>query len=239
MAVRGALLAAALLASAGAGAAERKLSVSSFERVRVEGPFQVTVTTGRSPGATIAGDPRRLEQVEVRLDGATLVVRSPLEKWTEQAQRAGDAKPVVVTLATPKLSGASVLGGGALTIAGARTDRLDLSVAGAGGIDVTGADAEQANATIIGNGRITLAGRAGKARLLTNGAGRIDADKLYAGEVTVRVDGPGETLARARYIATVTNTGLGHVAVAGKPKCTVLNQAGGPVTCGVGAPPPR
>ena len=77
-----------------------------------------------------------------------------------------------------------------------------------------------------------LAGRAGVARFVINGAGKIDADKLDAGDLTVRLDGPGGASARARYTASITNKGLGQVTVAGSPKCTVRGSRGGPVTCG-------
>lgn len=230
------LLLLVLLLPTTARAAERKLFVSSFERIRVEGPFQVTVATGRSPAGSVTGDPRRLDAVEVRLDGTTLVVRPVIGRFEDQP-RGADAAPVTVALATPVLVSAAVIGGGAVAIAGGpggiKTTRLDLSVTGAGSIALTGADVDAANAQVIGEGRVTLAGRAARARLMLNGAGRIDADKLDASELVVRVDGPGETTARARYSATVTNTGLGRVAIAGTPKCVVKSGAGGPVTCGV------
>lgn len=228
---RASLLLAAVAAAA--PAAERRVQVGSFERLRVEGPFAVTVATGRSPSATVSGDARRLERVEVRLNGNVLVVRAA--PGADRDER-GNTAPLAVTLATPALVGASVLGGGAVTVtaphSGIRAQRLDLSVAGAGEIVLAGAQAEQVSATVIGNGRIALAGRAGVARFVVNGAGKIEADKLDAGELTVRVDGPGATAARARYTATVTNTGLGQVTVAGTPKCTVRGGGGGPVTCG-------
>ena len=224
-------LIALVLLAAPAAAAERPVFVGSFDRLRVEGPFAVTVTAGRSPSARISGDARQLDHVEVRLDGTTLVVRPAVERWEEQAE--AGATPVAVTLATPVLNSVSVIGGGQVAIAGGRSARLDLAVTGAGSIALSGADVDQANASVIGAGRIAIAGRAGKARLLVNGAGRIEADRLDAGELTVRVDGPGETLARARYTATVTNVGLGHVAIAGTPRCIVRSDAGGPVQCGV------
>jgi hypothetical protein len=211
-----------------ASAAERKLFISSFERIRVEGPFRVTVATGRSPTGSVTAESRQLDRVEVRLEGTTLVVRSPIEKTA-----VSNPQPITVALGTPVLTGATVIGGGALTITGGKAPRLDLSVTGAGELTLTAANTEQANATVIGNGRIALAGRAGKARLLINGAGRIDAAALEAGELVVRVDGPGEALGRARYTASVTNAGLGRVAIAGTPKCTIKSAAGGPVTCGV------
>lgn len=220
-----------LAAPAAAAAADRPIHVGSFERLRVDGPFRVTVTTGRSPGGRVTGDARQLDQVEVRLDGNTLVVRPPIDRW--QDRPAPSATPIALTLTTPSLTGATVIGGGAVTIAGGRTQRLDLAVTGSGSIALAGAAVEQANATVIGGGRIALAGRAARARLMVNGPGGIDADALDAGELVIRVDGPGETRARARFTATVTNVGLGNVTVAGTPRCIVKSDAGGPVSCGV------
>jgi hypothetical protein len=92
--------------------------------------------------------------------------------------------------------------------------------------------AEQANASVVGGGRIALAGRATHARMLINGPGAIQAGALAVDDLTVRLDGPGETDARARYLANITTTGMGRVIVAGSPKCTVRAPAGGTVACG-------
>ncbi len=225
------LILLSLAVATAASAAERKLFVSSFDRLRVDGPFRVDVVTGRSPAGRITGDPRQLDGVEVRQEGDTLVVRRTSAR-DEELPRGDGAQPVIVTLATPTLAGAYLVGTGALSIAGMTGDRIDLSIAGAGTIGVTGADAAALNATSIGTGRITIAGRAASARLLVNGAGGVQADKLDAGELTVRLEGPGEIVARARYNAAVTNTGLGRIAVAGSPKCMVKAVTSGSVTCG-------
>lgn len=221
-----------LALAAAAPAAERRPFVSSFERLRVEGPFKVAVTTGASPGARVSGDARALDGVEVRQDGATVVVRRAADRWGEQGQAAPGA-PATITLSTPTLTSASVIGAGAVAVNAMKGTRIDVSVTGTGTLAVARVDGAQVNAQSIGNGQITLGGRAAKARLLVNGAGSIHADTLDAGEVTVRLDGPGEATARASYAADVVNTGLGHVAISGTPKCQVKADAGGPVTCGV------
>lgn len=208
------------------------MGVSSFERLRVEGPFQVNVITGTSPGARVSGDARALDGVEVRQDGETVVVRRPIARWEDQADPTG-AAPITVTLSTPALASVSIIGSGAVAITGMKADRVVLSIAGGGTIAVADVKATEVNATTIGNGQITIAGQASRARLIVNGAGAIHADALEAGELTVRLDGPGEATGKARYTAQVTNTGLGRVVVAGTPRCLVKSAAGGPVTCGV------
>ncbi|KQM49213.1 hypothetical protein ASE69_10525 [Sphingomonas sp. Leaf208] len=227
------VLAASLLLSSPAfaqsSATSRTVSVGSFDRVRVEGPFEVRVTIG-SPRATITG-PRGADDVTVRVDGTTLSVRKGTDGWGEQP-RSGGAGPTVVTLSTPELTSASVAAGGRLTIAKMRGMRVDVTVSGNGSLALAAADTDQLNATLIGTGQMTLAGRAARARLVTSGPGAIDASGLAVNDLTVHLDGVGETKAAARYTAQVTNSGLGTVTITGNAKCRVDAAAGGPVVCG-------
>jgi hypothetical protein len=225
------LLSAPASAAAQALSASRTVSVGSFDRIRVEGPFEVRVTIG-SPRATIGGDPRVTEGVTVRVDGTTLSVRKGTGGWGEQP-RGGGGGPIVVTLSTPGLVAASVAAGGRLTIARMRGMRVDVTVSGSSSLALAAADADQLNATLIGTGQMTLAGRAARARLITSGPGAIDASALAVNDLTVHLDGVGETKAAARYTAQVTNAGLGSVTITGNAKCRVDAAAGGPVACGV------
>src|SRR3546814_19405145 len=50
------LAALALTATAPAQAAERRYTVTDFNRIRVDGPFVVTLATGKSPSATASGE---------------------------------------------------------------------------------------------------------------------------------------------------------------------------------------
>lgn len=216
--------------AAPAPASTRTVSVGSFDRIRVEGPFEVRVTIG-SPRATIAGDVN--EGVAVRVDGTTLSVRKGTGGWGEQPRGAsGGGRPIVVTLSTPGLVSASVAAGGRLTIAKMRGMKLDVTVSGNGSLALTEADTDQLNATLIGTGELTLAGRAARARLIASGPGAIDATGLAVNDLTVHLDGVGDVKAAARYTAQVTNSGLGTVTVAGNAKCRVDAAAGGPVVCG-------
>ncbi|MEG3163630.1 DUF2807 domain-containing protein [Sphingomonas sp. PB2P19] len=224
------LLLALLFVPAAAPAATRTVSVGSFERIRIDGPFEVRVQTGRSPGATITGDVHATDEVQVRVTGSTLVVAQGTNGWGEQA---GAAKgPIVVTLSTPNLVSAVVVAGGRLTISGMKAMRVDLSVSGAGSLSLAKADTDQLNATVLGTGQMTVGGRAARARLTTSGPGVIDASTLAVRDLTVVLDGVGETKAMASGSAQVTNTGLGMVTVTGPAQCLVKAPAGGPVSCG-------
>jgi len=234
--IRSLLLFALLAAPAALPAQQRTIGVGSFDRVRIDGPFDVVIDTGRSPAATIQGDRDAAEAIDIRVDGTTLVVHRAINAWGERPDRAASTA-TVVRLATPVLTAVTAIGGGTTKVGRMKGARIDLALTGGGVLAVAAAEGPQVNATVIGSGGIVVAGQATRARLLTNGPGTIDAAKLDTGDLTIRLDGAGTTKAAARYTAQVTNVGSGAVIVAGPAKCTVRALAGGPVRCGVeGAP---
>lgn len=225
---------AALACAAPAHAAERSYSVGSYDRLRVDGPFEVHIVAGRSPRASATGSEATLARLDLKVEGTTLAVRLGAGGWGEMPRPAASQAPVVVTLSTPRLTAIALTAGAQVSASKIEAQRLDLNLSGAGRLAVDGVQADQLSATLIGTGTMRLAGRVNRARLASNGAGTIDAAALTAGDLIVHLDGTGETSATARYTADVTTTGLGKVTVLGKPKCTVKTIADGPVRCGAG-----
>ncbi|OYY79536.1 MAG: hypothetical protein B7Y43_00130 [Sphingomonas sp. 28-62-20] len=220
----------ALTPPAAANAAERNYSVSSFDRIRVEGPFDVRLGTNQPPGGHAEADARTLDLLTLQVEGTTLIVRLSSNGWGESPQAARTAP--VITLRTPSLRSALVNAGGKLAITPMKGQRLDLAVNGSGAISAAGIDADELYATVIGTGTIKLAGRTARAQLLSNGSGAIAAEALTVNDLIVRLDGTGETHAAARFTAKITTNGLGKVTVDGNPACTVTALAGGPIICG-------
>ena len=221
-----------LLVPVSAEAADRTYSIGSFDRVRVDGPFQVQLLTGKSPGARASGDTRMIEGLDIRVEGTTLIIRAGINGWGEQPVVGNRGAPVI-TVSTLAIRSAMVVGGGRLSVTGpVRGQRIDLSVTGSGAIDAGAIQADQFNASVFGSGSMKLGGRAAKVRLTGNGSGGIDATALNASDLILLLDGPGEMRATARFTAKVTTTGLGAVTVYGSPACTVKAVAGGPVSCG-------
>ncbi|MDF0488114.1 DUF2807 domain-containing protein [Sphingomonas sp. H39-1-10] len=221
-----------------AAAEQRGFAIGSFDRVRIDGPFRVIVTLGGAPGGSAEGDPRALGDLDVRVDGTTLIVRAGVNGWGEQGGARHTAP--VVRISTQAIRSIVAVGAAQVSVGGPfRGQRLDLSLTGSGTLAAPTIDADQLFATVLGAGTMTLGGRAAKARLTTSGSASIAAAPLVADDLTVRLDGNGAIDAQARYTAAVTTTGLGGVTVYGKPACTVNAVAGGPVSCGqVDYPPP-
>jgi hypothetical protein len=212
----------------------RSYVVTDYDRVRIDGPFDVALTMRASPSARAEGPADASDALDIRVEGRTLIVRAGSRGWGEVPRRGG-AQPLVIRLGVPMLRGATVIGGGRLTVAGPfRAQRIDLQVTGSGSIAAPALDADEINATMLGSGAMT---RGGRVRLLTSGTGGIDAAALRSDALTVRLDGSGTITATARYTADATSTGLGAVTIYGKPTCRVSKAASGPIRCGVEAAP--
>lgn len=225
------LLALALLCLPGvAHAADRSFLVGSFTRVRVDGPFAVTVVTGKSPGAHATGSNDALDALTVRVDGDTAVVTMGASDWSSDSGRM--ITPPRVTLSTPTLNAATINAGATLGIDAMEGQKISLSVNGSGSLSVGAITADLLDARIVGTGQMTLAGTAQRAQVTVNGPGSVEATNLVAGDLTARSDGSGTLDLAARYTANIMTTGLGPVTVAGSPSCTVRAAAGGPVRCG-------
>lgn len=206
---------------------DRTVMLTSFDRVRVEGPFDVTLTTGKGAGGVLSGDTRAIDGVSIRVEGRTLIVSASANGWGGYP---GDAKGQVrVRVTTPMLRAATVAGGGQLRIDHVRAQAVDLSVAGAGALSVARIETDQLNATMNGTGALTVGGTAGRARFLNSGTGSIDAGTLVARDLTVMSQGMGSGAFNARYTADISAMGLGSISVSGSPKCTVRGP--GPVAC--------
>ncbi len=211
-----------------AEARDRTVMLTSFDRVRVEGPFDVTLTTGKGAGGIISGDGPAVDGVNLRVEGRTLIVSAGTDGWGGFPGNPRGA--VTISVTTPSLRTASVAGGGQLRIDRMRAQSIELAVGGAGVLSVAAIEADQVSATLNGTGALTLAGTAGRARFVNSGTGAIDAGGLVARDLTVLSQAMGSGTYHARYTADVSAMGLGSIAVRGSPKCTVRGP--GPVACG-------
>ncbi len=224
-----AILAATLLSSA-APAAERGYSVTDFERVRVDGPYKVTLTTGRSPGARAYGSQAAIEGVSVELQGRTLIVKRNSQTWG--GYPGTSAGPVEIRLTGYALRSATLNGAGSLTIDALKGQSIDLLVAGSGLLKVGRIDTDRLTVSVAGNGRAEVGGKAAIAQFAVRGTGAIDGSALVAKDAKIAADGPGDIKIAATATASVVSSGAGNIAVTGRPACTVKATGSGTVVCG-------
>jgi hypothetical protein len=225
------LLAALIFAtSAPAVAAERRYSITDFNRVEVDGPYQVTLTTGGSSSARATGSSAALDRLSVEVMGQTLRIRTNVSSWGGYPGAATELPSV--TLTTRDLQAVSVNGSGKLTVDKAKGLKLTVSVVGSGQASIAAVDADNLFVSMLGSGQISLGGKAKALRAEVHGAANLDAGGLTASDVQLFADSAGNTKLNVSHAVTVQASGTGDVEVGGAPACTVKNSGSGQVRCG-------
>src|SRR3954466_12768006 len=140
--------AVALAFAAPTAAATRNFGITGFEKVRIEGPFKVHLTTGVAPFASASGSLVAIGRVAIEVRGNTLVVHSNVSSWGGYPGQ--DSGPVEISLGTHDLSAAWLSGAGSLAIDKVRGLSFDLSVQGSGAGAIGRVDVDQLNISVVG-----------------------------------------------------------------------------------------
>ncbi|HEX8256689.1 MAG TPA: head GIN domain-containing protein [Allosphingosinicella sp.] len=225
-----ALALASLAVAVPAAAAERRFTVTQFDRIQVDGPFAVTVTTGRATGALATGDARAIDRVSIEVQGRVLKVRPNRSAWGGYPGEGAGA--VAIAVSTHELRGVAVNGSGTVAIDKARAMRFDLSVSGSGVVELPNLEADRLVLGLLGSGRITLGGKAKTVRATIQGTGDLAAAELIAEDAELNADSSGKIALGVKRAVKVTATGAGDVEIAGSPACTVKALGSGRVSCG-------
>jgi len=208
--------------------AERNFSVNSFDRIRVDGPYKVKLTTGVPPFAIAKGSAASIDKVSVAVEGRTLIVRSNPGSW---GGFPGDAPgPVVVEVGTHELSQAWLNGAGTLAIDRIRGLTFDIALQGSGAVAVGDTDVDQLKIGISGTGNVKIAGKAPRLSAIVRGTSTLDAAGLTAKDALIGAEGPSEVRVVATGTAQIDARGTTSVSVGGNPSCTVKAEGSAVVT---------
>jgi len=208
-----------LVAAAPAGAATRNFGVSGFDRIRVDGPYKVKVTTGVPASAIASGPVRALDGVAIDVQGRTLVVRNARQSWGGYPGEASG--PVEINIGTHDLSTAWLNGSGSVAINKVKGLSFDLSVQGSGSASIDSVDVDQFKLSIAGSGSVRLAGKAPKLTAIVRGISTLDAGGLSSKDAVIGAEGPASIRATVTNSAKIDAQGTAAIELAGEPSCTV------------------
>lgn len=220
-----------LMFTGDAQAADRRFTVTSFDKVRIEGPYAVTMRTGLGPSARAAGDQRALDRLSISVQGTTLIVKMDRSGWTgwPGEQPHGGA---AISLTTPSLASAALNGSGSVSIDRMAASDVNIMASGSGAISIGRIEADRLRLSLSGAGKVAMAGKVAQARMTVLGSGAVEAESLIVDDADVMTAGSGDIAFTARRRATVKAEGSGSVRVAGKPACAVTNTGQGTILCG-------
>ena len=227
--MRTSALAAFVLLATPAMAAERNYSVTSFDRIRVDGPYQVTLRTNASPFAKASGAQASLDGLSIRVEGRTLIVRAtPGGSWG--GYPGASRGPATIAVGTHELKTVWINGAGALLIDKIKGLSFDASIHGAGVMRIDSTDVDLVKIAMSGAGSAKLAGRAAKLTANVSGTSTLDAETLAAKDAVIGAEGPVMVRASVGNTAKVNALGLASVEIAGGAACEVKAQGSASIT---------
>jgi hypothetical protein len=209
--------AAVAVLAAPAGAATRNFGITGFTKIRVEGPYKVSLATGVAPFARATGSGPALDRLTVEVRGDTLVVQANKSGWG--GYPGSNPGPVEVSVGTHELSNAWVTGAGALLIDRVGGLSFALSVQGSGRAEIGAADADQLNVSLVGTASAKLAGHAKKLTALVRGISALDGTDLASNDASIGTEGAATVDANVKGEAVIDSSGPATIRLSGRPTC--------------------
>ena len=224
------IVAAFVAAAAPANGATRNFGITSFTKVRVDGPFAVALRTGIAPFARASGSSAALDRVAIEVRGDTLVIHNNLDSWGGYPGK--DPGPVEISLGTHDLTDVWINGSGSLSIDRVKGLAFGLSLQGSGSAEIEEADVDQLNASVAGTASAMLRGKAARLTAVVRGISSLDAAKLTTKDAVIGAEGAAKVTAEISDSATIDASGPATIDLAGHPACTLrVNGSAGVSGC--------
>ena len=209
------------------------------DAVALEGPIDLTLRYGATPGLHVSGEQRLLGNVEVTREG-------PLLHIGIRGMVLRHRQPLEVELVLPALSAVTLSGSGDSTVNGFSGERIavklngsgslrfngrfrqvEVGLSGNGDVDLNaGAAVERMEARLMGSGSMTVVGNARELDAQSSGSGRFDAEHLRAETVALAQTGSGDSVVQARGKSAIAISGSGDVEVHGNPAERTTSRTG-------------
>lgn len=189
-------------ALAGSGVTQ-ELSLRDFDRIEIEGVFDVEVEVGKKFSVVISGPADELDRVKAEVEGGTLVLGQKKKKRGVFGFNTG-VTDVRARISMPDLTGLDIAGVVDVEVRGIRSDDLRVDVSGVG--------------------QVALAGRCGTLTVDLSGIADLDARDLHCRAVGIDVSGLGDASVHASDAVNAEVSGIGSVDVHGSPKVVRKNR---------------
>lgn len=188
------VLAALLLTSAYASAAEQSRALPAFDSVKVEGPIMMVVDAGKPQSVVLHGDDRFFARIDTKVVNNKLVITFPRDK-KNNINIDSDMK---IMVSVPSLKAFHVEGAGSAELNNITGEHVDIAFHGAG--------------------RLVAKGKVNSVKLNAQGVGDVDTKSLIAQHARVSFEGIGAVKVYASERLDATVQGMGSLNYYGNPK---------------------
>jgi hypothetical protein len=200
-----------------AASATRTFGITDYTKVRIDGPYKVTLTTDVAPYARATGSAAALDRISIEVRGDTLVVRRDLNGWG--GYPGADSGTVEVAIGTHDLSNATLNGSGSLAINRAKGLTFGLSVLGSGAAQIDEVAVDQLSVTLAGTATARLAGSTKRLTATVRGLSALDARKLDSPGAAITAEGSATVDAVALDSTRIDASGPATIRLIGSPSC--------------------
>jgi hypothetical protein len=174
-------------------------NVSGFKEIKANGAIDLDVTFKPEYSLTIEADDNLLEYITTDVNGGTLIIESRDEKINPK-------RKINVRITMPELVGLEINGASTGSVAGVKTDKLDLSINGAS--------------------RLKIDGEVRELKVKAVGASSVDAEGLKTENANVDASGASSITVNATGDLSANASGASSVKYVGEPKNLKQNSSG-------------
>lgn len=188
------VLAALLLTSTFASAADQSRALPAFHSVSIQGPVMLVLDAGKPQSVVLRGDDKFFGRVDTRVTDGKLLITFPRDK-KNNIHLDSDSK---ILISVPSLKAFFVEGAGSAELNNLSGDAIDIGFQGAG--------------------RLVAKGKVGSLKLNAQGVGDVDTKSLLAQRANVNFEGIGAVKVYASERLDASVQGMGSLNYYGNPR---------------------
>ncbi|WP_435262787.1 head GIN domain-containing protein [Tenacibaculum sp. nBUS_03] len=194
--------------------------VKNFERVNVNGSFDVKLVEGNEGRISIEGEENIIPYIE------TIVKNNKLNLKFKKNINIRTTRKLVITVSFESIEGVSLSGSGDVTVHNKiKEDAVSFSIAGSGNIKAI-VNANTVKTSIGGSGDIKLKGKTNNLKCSIAGSGDVKAYDLKASNLKASIAGSGNVQTSVSKKIKANVVGSGNIYYKGKPKQIDTNSLG-------------
>lgn len=193
--------------------------VGTYENIKVNGPFKVTLINGEPGELTLNGEAPMLDIITTEVTDGTLQI------YLAEGKALPPTQKVEIKVPFKQLNRIALIGSGQIDVN--RTIRNDITVTldGCGSINLT-AYADTIETCLLGQGEIRVEGHTDNFTCKIIGCGHIAAYDLDAENVKACISGSGTIETECKKSITGRIQGSGNIAFSGNPDKKDLMRSG-------------
>jgi len=209
----------------GQDAYKEERSVTGFNKVAFAVAGEVYITIGESFKVTIEGDKDYISEIETKVSGGELVIKT--EKWFNTG-----SKKVIVDITMPSLTGVDVSGSGKVVVNNAlKGDDFEVNISGSGKVNLIDVQLKWVECDISGSGSLLIEGEGsvGKLEIAISGSGSYKGSSTKVGTFDAAISGSGSCDCFVTDMLKAAISGSGNIYYSGNPKIDAAISGSGHV----------